>query len=363
MAGGLTSVANSIQKVYCSDVIGNRKADNPFSLERTTISGMTLYGAKGGPTGYKWVNWPYEPYSPYVAFLPAEDIPISRILASTGPLTPKVNLPLFFIELKDIPRMLKHAGDFLHGLLKKPLRKLSPQEHAGYNLAYQFGWKPLIEDLWKLLKFSEAVAKRQQELKKAHSTTGLKRRIQLTDMTESNRMTDYVESVGGIKTSTFNRSRTMKSWATIRWTVRDKAAVGALKEPGYTDSLRSALGLNRGIIPIAIWKAIPWTWLIDWFADLSNMLTASYNMLYYEPSSLCYMRKRTVTWVHPTAVVYTDGIVFSSGEYYKEDKYRKVIAKPTNLPTLSVPYIDTFKLSILGSLSVLSISRGIPKYI
>jgi len=339
------------------DVTGNFGGNNPFELVRRKYSGSICSNATGNLQLQNCPSFMYGTYPGKPTQVPALSSYLNRMLAMTGPLTPRVNLPLFMFELKDIPRMLRHAGDLLHKI-RRPSGLDPAKEAAAATLAYQFGWAPLIGDLGKLLDFSKAVEKTQRTIKGAHSSRGIRRRIQLGTESYATSGSSTVWSIYGLfLTPQFESELGCKTWGVVHWKVRDPNQVG--KIPTWNSALQSALGFNLGQIPITVWKAIPWTWLIDWFADISNILQANYNMIYYRPSRACIMR---TSWnirrykAVPTGPGATD--VCTQGTIDSIFKERLPVNSPSTSFNLKLPFMDNFKLSILGSLTILRLSGG-----
>lgn len=339
------------------DVTGNFGGNNPFGLERRKYSGSIVNKSSGTLQLQSCPSFMYTKTPGKPSQVPDISSYLNRLLATTGPLTPRINLPLFVYELKDIPMMLRHAGDLLHKI-KRPSGLDPAKEAAAATLAYQFGWAPLVGDLKKLLSFGDAVAKQQRILKGAHSERGIRRRVSFGEEKYATNGIDPVWSVYGLfLTPEFNSELGCKTWGVVRWKVRDSTQVG--KYPSWNTSMRTALGFNAGMIPISVWKAIPWTWLIDWFADISNVLTARYNMIYYRPYRACIMRTSWNTRRYravPTGPNPTD--ICSEGTIESVFKERYPVNSPSPSVNLKLPFLDSFKLSILGSLTILRISGG-----
>ena len=360
----LNSKFNCVSE-QCKDIVGDmfdsygNLKDHTFDLTRSKLSGGGLLNGTVKPDSPNWAiytNYQSE-QSLQTGSLMASGVSSSyttRLLASTGPLTPKVNLPLFIFELKDIPLMLKHAGNLLHKI--RVPSGLSPhKEAAAATLAYQFGWAPLISDLVKLTKFSELAAKRQRELQKANTKKGVLRRMNFYDDQETIETASFLASSlsGTLIYASKTERRTRKGWGTVRWVVRNSQMIGRL--PSHNEAFRSALGLNRGMIPITVWKALPWSWMVDWFADVSNVMQANYNMIYYKPTSCCIMEHRT-TKVDIKPLSNSGNITMSPVSNFREQKTRGFGSTSAAKVTLRLPYLDNFKLSILGSLAILSLS-------
>jgi hypothetical protein len=254
--------------------------------------------------------------------------------------------------------MIRHAGNLLHGI-RRPSGLNPLKELAAGNLAYKFGWEPLIGDLGKLLGFADYARKRQQQLREAHTKRGLRRKVSLGELTAPAPISSLV--IWSIYGTTLNPKvsgmTTSKRWATVRWVVRDQTQIG--KYPTFNESMRTVLGLNKGHLPIQIWKAIPWTWLEDWFTDISNVLTINYNSIYYKPSRLCIMVNATATLSHPHIpnVGGNPRNYCTAGTFEQEWKTRSVNNAPTANVSLRLPFMDNYKLSVLGSLATLKALR------
>lgn len=360
-----TSLANdAIQSQdHCKDTHGNYPAQNPFDSTRMSRTGSVanLNWVVSPTFRQAWEDYPTSFTSGiFSAALPGFTPPtVARVLAQSGPLTPKVNLPLFIFELKDVPRMLKQAGDLLHKIAKpKPPGRRTPQDIAAGTLAYQFGWKPLAEDILKLISFQQMVEKVQNRLDRAGSERGYRHRVNLGEEVATATQPLTIFSQGGFTANAnIKITTTRKSWVTVRWRLREEQRILRHSSSKHL-AMMVALGIQPGMIPISIWKAIPWTWLIDWFADISNFLLSSYNQLYYKPGGAMLMQTTTdvathgsFTWsAHPRTGTIT------AGTFRRVRKTREGFPLTPQLPTIRRPALDAFQLSVLGSLTILRIS-------
>lgn len=246
--------------------------------------------------------------------------------------------------------MLRHGGDLLHKIARP--HKMDPvAEAASATLAYQFGWKPLIEDIGKMLNFADVVKRRQRVLLGAHSTNGVRRKVNLDQ--QDGAEGSYSGFISNHLSPSSTRVTPFKNnlkWGTVRWKVRDQSQIGRV--PTFNEAFRAAYGLNRGHIPIEIWKAMPWTWAVDWFLDISNILAANYNMIYYKPSSVCIMTTYETKYVIEPITPQNPSRYYEGGEITLVRKVRTVHSPNPSL-SLRLPFLDSFKLSILGSMTVL----------
>jgi hypothetical protein len=249
--------------------------------------------------------------------------------------------------------MLRHAGDLLHKIAR-PSGLNPAKEAASATLAYQFGWGPLIQDIGRMMDLVNLVRKRQRQMSQAHSSRGIRRSVQLGSIDSSSSGSEILSSTyGRIISQSWTGTKTCKTWGSVRWTVADPLQYG--KQPSFEDAFNAALGTSKGYIPISVWKAMPWSWAIDWFAGISDIINANHNMVYYKPSSVCIMRTFTNTWTYLPKGGPGDIWQISAGNSTIIWKTRSVHAPITRL-RITVPFLDGFKLSILGSFTILALS-------
>lgn len=293
---------------------------------------------------------------------PLGNVDLETVLARTGPMTPKVNVPLFLAELRDVPHMIRHAGDVLHGLSR--LSGLNPfRELASANLAYKFGWDPLISDISKIAKTLDFVKKREKFLLKTDEVLGAVSTASLGEFSfhrEGKKDAGYPFGNWMLDFSTprnFKSTTTVKRWMSCRWRLKDFQPL-YYNEPPVTP-FQAATGLNMANIPLTIWKALPWTWLSDWFVDFSSNILAAQNLLYFEPTDACVMEQRIHRVEFDSGIVIRNtnggGVVGSCSKlvYDKVTKQRLVDIEPRDMKEAKLPMMDDFKLSVLGSLATL----------
>jgi len=183
------------------------------------------------------------------------------------PTKPSMSLANSIYELKDIPGMLRQRFHFnrLHEL-------------GNYHLALQFGWLPLLQDT---LKFVETQRKAQSRLLwlLRHNGKPVRRRVTLAET-----VSDPVESSGtayGALTPTLATQfyTTQPTWIQKVWS-NDKVWASARFRyhlpdgPGEVEWTRKMLRRIYGLYvsPLVVYKAIPWSWLNDWFFNVGNVI-------------------------------------------------------------------------------------------
>jgi len=280
----------------------------------------------------------------------------TRALARSNPNRADVSLPNFVYELKDLPGMYRDIMGF-KTRLKKLSAASSASEVANFHLATQFGWLPLISDLRKISQFQSLTDKRVKELERLMSNKGLKRRVRYPDwkITATAQSNVFLESaISSTYVSRESRETRLDRWATVRWIPTD------LPNKYTSDELRRlarrlVFGINRGISAEQAWKAIPWTWMIDWFTNVGDFLGAHSNGVPVTHGNVSVMTHI----VTQQSLVRTDtltGIVGGDGVRYHETKQRSIHAGASL--AAHIPFIGKWKLSILGALAIQRLRGG-----
>lgn len=352
----------------CTDTLG-KSTDHPFDcVQRTWDYAESKY--HNGPYAFRgYLGYglaaPFDPNPAMNSWM--SEITVPRIVAQSAPMHPSVFTVTDILEWRDIPRMIKHAGDVLHRIRLSFDSRVSLAQNkqlAAATMAYQFGWAPLVQDIGRILDFGDRVAAMQRNLLDLNSGRGLRRTVQLGKRVGTAVGSTVIHSTNNcVINPRWYELYQMKSWATIHWTLRNPAQLG--KIPTWNEAFRAAYGLNPLYIALDVWKALPWSWLIDWFADTSNVLEVYLNEILYKPSRLNLMHHQQVETVRdpvPSAGVNNyypveyDKVGFPGGKQVYDRKIRLLpsLASATQL-NLRVPFLDSFKLSIISSLTILGV--------
>nr|APG77041.1 hypothetical protein [Beihai levi-like virus 4] len=332
----------------CTDVVGNYPNANPLDIHREWLDGCTIdwYVSEKnfayGPA-YSWRN--------ALGSIPDGDFVSDNSAAvklhAAGPISPQFNLPVSIFELRDIPRMLRHAGDLLHKL-KRPSGLNPVQEAAAANLAYEFGWAPLISDLKTCFKFAEMTDKRRKRLSGLDQGKHISTRVNLHASSRDDEFQAYLHTIGPLVRASVHRHIAYEQWATCKWRVKDPGSIGTIVDE--YGQMSDAIGLSTRNIPLAVWKVLKWSWIIDWFVNISDLLKATQNSAVLAPYNACVMRRTTVK----SNVIGNN--LMSGGVAHGKTMLRHPIGLST-YPPLQLPIIDNFRAGILASLTVTRMGR------
>lgn len=262
----------------------------------------------------------------------------SITVARTNPSRPEVDLPVFVGELKDFPELFRSALDILR--TKNWIKKA-----ATANLSYQFGVAPLVSDFQNLMKFSEALDKRVEELKRLEKK-GLRRTIKIGGYT--NQFTEWrtfqsnhASFSGPVTCITRELLSGYVKWypASSRWP-KDAAGLRSLAK-------KALLGLV--VDPSTFWELIPFSWLVDYCSSAGTFLMSTRNIVPCTHTAVQVMSHKQSQWTAPEV---TNSWGTMSSIYCQVDtKSRRLVS-----PAISahLPVLSNRQLSILGSIGVLS---------
>jgi len=236
-----------------------------------------------------------------------------------------------------------------HYAVKKPHKNV-PKDLADAYITLQFGLLPLISDVNKLLQFQSAVDRRCKELDRLYKKGGLRSRVRLVDETLEVQTPAFTvaSNLGHIVKLRSHKITKVRRWATCRWL---PTSVPSFNTDEEKRALASSLvgGLNLNGLTMAAWNAVPWSFLVDWFANASDVLAASNNSLPATCVGRCLMThvQTTVSYSREDSLGWLSG---GDGTFTYETKMRS--ANVGISLNASLPFLNGNQLSILGALSV-----------
>jgi hypothetical protein len=341
----------------CDDIVGNYPNPNPFyKTDRANVIGWV-----NGPVShyYDCTNWKvthnvYNWNVPAWQGLPDEQVALKG-MAATNINSPAVNVPVFAFELRDLPGMVRHLGNRLirvHQFLKGGGKRYSKELVSEDWLALNFGWRPLLADLGKMLDFVADVDKRISYLNRLYSKNGL-RRIQTVYRKDVDM--GHVDLYCGplysnqcrVRVYLVNRQR---QWTSVHW-----KPASAPKANTDAEKLKLARKLCWGFYgfdPATAWQAMPWSWLADWFSDTGDFLEAHRNAVPVEAAQVCTMHKSEV---FPRKHEYLDNphsAKFSRAPGSLNSIKVRVVHSGLITPSIHLPFLSGKQLSILSALAI-----------
>lgn len=283
-------------KKVCYDEIhpNHPKDGGPFSLTSISNSwnhGFGQWGVEGpdnrGKVSNHLFTGGYLVY-PTSSTLPTPDgTDLSTLGAAAykkfSPLKPVVNGGQFLCEIRDmgVRSIMSQLQEFLK--LGKNLglnslgrvRAHAPKNASNLYLAYQFGWKPFVQDV---LSWLESVKKIDSQIARLRSNNGKWLRtggvlFKTTSSSSSSTVggllgRDSAYVVPGTYTPRTTTIQKTKVWfkGTFRYYIPE------LDDPkwGKFTAARKLWGLE--LTPQLMWQIMPWSWLINWSVDVESLI-------------------------------------------------------------------------------------------
>lgn len=320
----------------------------PFHVTETIIKGGRINGDYNHASGASFINFEADLYRMQgvngfghlaVTGDKGNTVYGTSAAARTTPSRPYIDVPVEALQLGDLVHLLKGAGENLFKLA------------ANVNLAWQFGLRPIVEDIQKILSFSDLVERRIKELERLR-TRGLRRTIPLGKLDS---LTYYYTNPNLVVNSTGFQFNTQQNAMTVcdvgahcRWIpTMDLTRYS----PGEMRHLARKAVLGLTVDLKTAWELIPWTWMIDWGTNIGSFLAANRNVV---PAalSLCFITRRTRTtqsFAPQTITSLGRTFTLSTCEVVKTDKDRSTAGV---LPTAQFPFLSGNQLGILASLAI-----------
>lgn len=207
---------------------------------------------------------------------------------------PAADAAVFFGEIHELPRMLQDAArkwrdSYVSLFGKNPYGKM--KDRADTWLGLQFGWLPFLSDLGKFYKAYQKADKIYRWLVENNGRWVKRRGILESESYEYKRevlidQTITAPTSAQVKIAPvlselyypgsapygrrlLSRITRQMVWfeALFRYHVPDIESVAWKK-----DYLRKLFGLQ--LTPSLVWELTPWSWLVDWFSNVGDVLNA-----------------------------------------------------------------------------------------
>jgi len=262
-------------------------------------------------------------------------------------------------ELKDVPGQIRDAW---RGF-PKTLKGLSD-----WHVAVQFGWLPVLQDLRAIFGEAEKQRTRLAWLLR-HNGKPVRRRIEMEPVSTTEvvgtgtgwygiKPVLVTQCYAGTPSWVQTQSYTRKVWFSGKF-VYYLPKIDT--EPERDTFIRALFGLRP--TPAAVWRGIPWTWLINWYSTIgdafSNLTSEVAESIYSEYAYVMRQQQwsNEVTWHVP----YYTGHDHSSTMCTASAIHRRVIQERDYADPFAFRWTggspSPFQQSILSALTVSRVRR------
>lgn len=384
-SGSWTTYRKNDERIFCTDEVHKgppytdggvldikRLADPSFTL----VSPGLYHNDYGTSWQAEYLGGFYYKFSPPVSLYTTDfnsalwDSHFLLDIASDGakgwkmyqPIKPTVDLGQTAYEIRELPRMLHTTAKGFSDLWRNMggwKTEFGPKSVADHWLNLQFGWSPFLNDMGKLFAFQQKLANKYRFLAN-HNGKWTRRGGTVTDTTsilldsstaDSNCIGPNLSSMLFSTTGVGNKTRTIdhidrRTWfeALFRFWIPHLEPYSDWKKD-YT----SHLGLN--ISPSLLYNLTPWTWLLDWFTNVGDVIDNA-STIDQVVAKYAYIMGHT-QWVRSITATRPYGAgksLVCSWDFPMERKQR-IKANPFGFG-LNFDQLSNIQLSILGALGL-----------
>lgn len=350
----------------CVDSVG-KGIPHGLSIDYQDTFWWSLNGTSR-PPGY--LSWAYNGFTMggatgHVASTtiePTDNTSLSLALARTNPSRPTFDAPVFIYELKDIPDLFRSWGHDIHmakEFLHKPALSIRnmPRKLGEKNLEWQFGIMPFMNDLAKTLQVQKSIEKKLKMLRNfqhGRSAGGLA--VVWKDTALSSLKTGYVSPLyQETNTYAYQLKTDYRKWVSVTWNPAIPLPLQT-DEENWWRAFRLATGLEVNFS--TLWEAFPWSWFVDWFTNVGDIIATYRNNIPVRHDNSCIMlhaSTRIYGW-RQTGGLGTIAAAINKGPL-RDTKLRRVVGSATPVPEFNMSILSDMQLSILGSIAA---TRRVP---
>jgi hypothetical protein len=351
-----TTLGSSLDNVgeTCNDTLGPYPFVEPHGLTliKRSVTPLKFYGeAKLSGTnvrrhsGYNPQNW-----SGYIYV--SDPSPTNwnywkaKALASINPFKPRMDLPLFLFELREFPRMLMNAGKVLNGSLK-------PSSVPGGYLSYNFGWAPLVSDLLSLMNLRKSLENTHRTLQNAAKGGRVAHRLGTLISNGSPQTESYALGTAGTYQLSYYSRTQITGWCTARVHLTEPLPTVDKDLESYIRQVTLGLSLRPGLL----WDAMPWSWLIDYFTNIGDLMEARGGYSAWRFSDLFCMVSTSVETKITHELNKVGSMSFSGGKKSYIRKERSFMGSDPTVGLAFSPFISEYQGTIIGALLTASAFR------
>lgn len=328
------------------DVVGNPTNPNPCFASKFSKEGGIVTG--GADLVWQRVKFNESPASFFASLISLSHLPLKGMpsLASmateaasrSNPSQPSVNLGVSIAELRELPK-----------LVAKKVRS----RKGNSVLESEFGWQQLLGDLRGLLKLPEAIESRKRTIQMLNKNNQLGRTRKVWSDSNSSIQADPggwdVEWVIGVAVRARRIVHETRGsvQATTNWKPTFPISASDDGEM-WKQAARVAAGLDARMLFSTLYELMPWSWLIDYFSNLGDLMSLTNNSVASLSGPVVLSIKTESTRTFSGHYSPKHAGVYCSPFTYRKTDWNRVLVQPGL--EFRVPILTHGQVSILNNL-------------
>lgn len=288
----------------CSDQTGPDDCA-PLHIERVSTSGGVIDKDFKSGTFESWfqdyVADVFDNLSPFghlaVTGVPSDVEAATSAAARTNPSAPYVDVP---VDILDTRAGLQRLGAKMDYLVRErtTLARARIRQTGERWLENSFSISPLVGDIVKLLFLNEQMTRRIDAINRLYNGKGFRKTVLIGSYESfADNQLLYLQSNGVFIYNYFQVRTFVQLKVHCRWYPETMFAVKPLPAEISALARRALLGLT--VDPSTAWELMPWSWLVDWFSNISEVLIAKRNIVPAVLSGVYPMRHTKTYWECP----------------------------------------------------------------
>jgi len=267
-----------------------------------------------------------------VTGVPSDVAAATSAAARTNPSRPYVDIPVDLLQIGELFHLIQQRGASL-------IRELARE-----NLRYQFGIKPVVDDIVKTIcRFHDQVDRRVREVNKLKTIKGLRRTVLAGQSSYAGSDLWVPQSNGLFFNARAHGLTSFTKKVHCRWL--PTSDLSKVYTPDQMRLLIQRAVLGGTIDLSTVWQIIPWSWLIDWGANLGTFLRANRNIIPAQLTTCVVMLETKTVWQCPD--VLQGSTKMDSIEITRRSRTRTTVSPSI---TAQFPFLDGNQVGILASL-------------
>lgn len=232
-----------------------------------------------------------------VAGIPSDVEAATQAAARTNPSRPYVDVPVNILDMRPGLQRIGGRMDYLVSE-RTSLARARIRQTSDRWLTNQFLISPLVGDIIKLVNTQDQISRRILDINRLFTGKGFRKTVLIgTYEASQTNVLRYLQSQGILVYNYFDVRTYVELKVHTRWYPETMFQVAPLPDEIRALARRAVQGLTIDVS--TMWEIMPWSWMVDWFSNISEFLVARRNIVPAVLSGVYPMRHTKTYWKCP----------------------------------------------------------------